>query len=158
MAKVEAHFTREGYERLKQELEDLKQQRVEIRAEIKDAREQGDLRENFAYHAAKESQGIIEARITGLEQRLDDAVIIEKGTMIDTVVLGVPITVRLEGAAADDTRVYTIVASEELDHFEDAASDASPIGQALVGKKAGDIAEVQGPQGIVRFEVVAIGG
>src|SRR5947209_4654307 len=87
MAKTEAHFTRDGYERLKQELEDLKQQRVEIRAEIKDAREQGDLRENFAYHAAKESQGIIEARIAGLEQRLGDAVIIEKGTMIDSVVL-----------------------------------------------------------------------
>ncbi|MBV9469686.1 MAG: transcription elongation factor GreA [Abitibacteriaceae bacterium] len=157
MAKTEAHFTREGYERLKQELEDLKTQRIEIRQEIKEAREQGDLRENFAYHAARETQGIIEARINSLESRLEDAVILEKGATLDSVVLGVPVTVRPVGDGAGDERVYTIVATEELEHVEDAASEESPIGQALLGKKVGDIAEVQGPRGIVRFEIVSIG-
>lgn len=157
MAKTEAHFTREGYERLQKELEDLKRQRIEIRTEIREAREQGDLRENFAYHAAKESQGMIEARITSLESRLEDAIIIENGTAVDKVMLGIPVTVRPPGTGEDENRVYTIVATEELEHVEDAASEESPIGQALLGKKVGEVVEVQGPRGVVRFEIISIG-
>jgi len=157
MPPVQARFTRESYDRLKQELENLKGQREGIRNDIQEAREQGDLRENYAYHNAKEAQGLLEARIHSLELQLGDALILEAGETLEEVVIGVPVTVRPEGGADDDLRVYTIVTAEELDYVDDAASADSPIGSALLGKKVGDIVEVQGPRGVVRFEVVAVG-
>ncbi|MDQ3812831.1 MAG: transcription elongation factor GreA [Armatimonadota bacterium] len=158
MPPVQPRFTRESYERLNKELEELKAQREGIRGDIRDAREQGDLRENFAYHAAKDAQGLLEARINSLELQLADAVIIEAGESQDEVVIGVPVTVRPVDGADDDLRTYTIVTAEELDYVDDAASADSPIGSALLGKKVGDIIAVQGPRGTVRFEVVSIGG
>ncbi len=157
MASIQARFTRDGYDRLKNELETLKTRRGEIINDIRETREQGDLRENHAYHAAKDAQGMLEARIHQLEHRLGDAIILEEGEVCEEVVLGVPVTVRLEGADEDDVRVYTIVHAEELETVENGASEESPVGSALLGKRVGDIAEVQGPRGVVRFEVVAIG-
>ena len=157
MASIQARFTRDGYDRLKNELETLKTRRGEIINDIRETREQGDLRENHAYHAAKDAQGMLEARISELEQRLADAVILEEGEVCDEVMLGIPVTVRLVGADADDVRVYTIVHAEELDNVENGASEESPVGSALLGKKIGDIVEVQGPRGAVRFEIVSIG-
>ena len=154
MAALQAQFTREGYERLKAELEDLKAQRVTIREEIKEARELGDLKENAGYHAARETQGMIEARINSLEERLEDAIVVDNPTF-EEVMLGVPVQVKNLDSGA--TRVYTIVASEELEFTEGAASEESPIGQALLGKKPGETAEVQGPNGPVQFEVLQIG-
>ena len=154
MAAIQAQFTREGYNRLQVELEDLKSQRVTIRQEIKEARELGDLKENAGYHAARETQGMLEARISNLEERLEDAIIVDNPSF-EEVMLGVPVEVKnLESGA---TRFYTIVASEELEFTEGAASEESPIGQALLEKKVGDIAEVEGPNGIVRFEILQIG-
>lgn len=154
MAGIQAQFTREGYERLKAELEELKTQRVAIREEIKEARELGDLKENAGYHAAREAQGMIEARINSLEERLEDALVVDNPTF-EEVMLGVPVQVKnLESGA---TRCYTIVASEEMDFTEGAASEESPIGQALLGKKVGEVAEVQGPNGPVHFEILQIG-
>ena len=155
---AEARYTRETYTRLQGELETLKTQRGEIREDIREAREQGDLRENFAYHAARDQQGMIEARIKSLEARLAGAKILEAGESSDEVVLGVAVTVRPAEAKGDEcNRVYTIVTEEELDAVEDAASEASPIGQALLGKKVGDTVEVQGPRGAVHFQIVSIG-
>ena len=154
MASPQAQFTREGYDRLQKELEELKSQRVVIREEIREARELGDLKENAGYHAAREQQGILEARIGSLESRLEDALIVDNPTY-DEVTLGVPVTVQMEGA--EKTRVYTIVASEEMDYVENAASEDSPIGQALLGKKAGEKVEVQGPRGPVNLEILKIG-
>ena len=154
MASLQAQFTREGYERLKAELEDLKTQRVSIREEIKDARELGDLKENAGYHAAKEAQGMIEARISNLESRLEDAIVVDK-LSYDIVVLGVPVQVQVEGASAP--RTYTIVASEELEYVDHAASEESPIGQALLGKKPGAVIELNGPRGLVKMEILKIG-
>ena len=154
MSSIQAQFTREGYNRLQAELEDLKAQRVTIRQEIKEARELGDLKENAGYHAARETQGMLEARISNLEERLEDAIIVDNPTF-DEVMLGVPVEVKnLENGK---TRFYTIVASEELEFTEGAASEESPIGQALLDKKIGDVAEVEGPNGIVRFEILQIG-
>ena len=154
MAAIQAQFTREGYDRLQAELEDLKSQRVTIRQEIKEARELGDLKENAGYHAAREQQGMLEARISNLEERLEDALIVDKPSF-DEVMLGVPVEVKnLENGK---TRFYTIVASEELEFTEGAASEESPIGQALLEKKVGEIAEVEGPNGIVKFEILQIG-
>lgn len=155
MASVEAHFTRAAYNRMHQELEALKEQRAEIRNDIKEAREQGDLRENFAYHAAKDAQGMLEARIVNIEARLANAVVVEEGAALEAVVLGVPVTVRR--ADTGDSRIYIIVSSEEMDSIENGASEESPVGSALLGKKVGDVAEVQGPRGPVHFEIVSIG-
>lgn len=154
MSAIQAQFTREGYTRLQAELEDLKTQRVTIRQEIKEARELGDLKENAGYHAAREQQGMLEARISNLEERLEDALIVDNPSF-DEVMLGVPVEVK--NLDNDKTRFYTIVASEELEFTEGAASEESPIGQALLEKKVGDIAEVEGPNGIVKFEILRIG-
>lgn len=155
MASLQPRFTREGYERLKTELESLKARRSELISDIKEAREQGDLRENHAYHHAKDMQGMAEARINELESRLADAIVLEAGESCDEVMLGIPVTVRQTDTG--QTRSYTIVSPEELDEVDNGASEESPIGSALLGKKPGDVVEVEGPRGIVTFEVISIG-
>jgi transcription elongation factor GreA len=155
MAAIQPRFTRESYERLQNELDSLKARRGEIINDIKEAREQGDLRENHAYHQAKDTQGMVEARISELELRLADAVILQEGEGLDEVILGVPVTVK--NLTSGQTRQYCIVTPEELDQVDNGASQDSPIGSVLLGKKKGEIAEVQGPNGIVKFEVLSIG-
>lgn len=157
MAATEPRFTRAGFDRLQTELDRLKAQRSEIINDIKEAREQGDLKENHAYHHAKDMQGMAEARISELEKRLEGASILEAGESVDEVIQGLPIKVRVLETGKE--RIYTIVTPEELDddEIEGGASADSPVGQALLGKKIGDIAEVQGPNGIVKFEVLHIG-
>jgi transcription elongation factor GreA len=151
MSSLQAQFTREGYEKLKVQLEELKAQRIVIRDEVKEARELGDLKENAGYHAARESQGIIEARISSLEARLEDAVIVDS-TSFEKVVLGAPVKVKNLSSGAE--RFYTIVGSEEIEFTDNAASEESPIGQAILGKKVGDIVDVNGA---VKFEILQIG-
>ena len=152
MAGFQAQFTREGFERLKIELEQLKQDRVDLRLEVKDARELGDLRENAGYHAARQALGILEGRISGLETRLEDAVIIEGGASFEEVGLGIP--VKIKNLTNGNERLYTIVGSEEMEFTEGGASELSPIGQALMGKKVGDVVNIN-PQ--VQFEILSIG-
>ncbi len=152
MAGFQAQFTREGFERLKTELEQLKQDRIDLRLEVKDARELGDLRENAGYHAARQALGILEGRISGLESRLEDAVIVENGASFEEVALGIP--VKIKNLSNGVERLYTIVGSEEMEFTEGAASEESPIGQALLGKKVGDVVNIN-PQ--VQFEILAIG-
>lgn len=152
MAGLQAQFTREGYDRLKLELEQLKQERIALREEVKEARELGDLRENAGYHAARQALGILEGRIESLEKRLEDPIIVEGDASFDEVVLGVPVTVK--NLASGVERVYTIVGSEELEFTENAASEESPIGQAILGKKLGDVVNVNGA---VDLEILKIG-
>jgi transcription elongation factor GreA len=156
MAGLQQRITRSSYERLKKELEELRGQRAGIIEDIKEAREQGDLKENFAYHAAKDAQGLLEARISSLEARLDNSVVVEEGEVNEEVVMGIPIQVK--NKTSNTERTYIIVSSEELEEFDDAASVDSPVGEALMGKKVGDVVGVQGPNGIVEFEVLSIGG
>ena len=151
MAGFQAQFTREGFDRLKAELEQLKQDRIALREEVKEARELGDLRENAGYHAARQALGILEGRITGLETRLEDAVIVENGSF-EEVVLGVPVKIKNLSTGAE--RVYTIVGSEEMEFTEGGASEESPVGQALLGKKVGDVANINAQ---VQFEILSIG-
>ncbi len=157
MAATEPRFTRQGHERLQTELDTLKAQRAEIINDIKEAREQGDLKENHAYHHAKDMQGMAEARIAQLEARLSGATILEEGEIVDEVIQGVPVHVR--ALESGQERTYTIVTPEELDDddLEGGASTDSPVGQALLGKRQGEIAEVQGPNGVIKFEVLQIG-
>ncbi len=153
MAGFQAQFTREGFERLRTELEQLKLDRIALREEVKEARELGDLKENAGYHAARQALGILEGRISGLETRLEDAVIVESGSLeFEEVVLGIP--VKIKNLSNGNERVYTIVGSEEMEFTEGAASELSPIGQALLGKKVGAIVNIN-PQ--VQFEILSIG-
>ena len=151
MAGFQAQFTREGFERLKTELEQLKLDRIALREEVKEARELGDLKENAGYHAARQALGILEGRISGLETRLEDAVIVENGSFED-VGLGIP--VKIKNLSTGTERVYTIVGSEEMEFTEGGASELSPIGQALLGKKVGDVVNINPT---VQFEVLSIG-
>jgi transcription elongation factor GreA len=157
---LQARFTREAYDRLVVELDALKQKRNEVRLDVKETREQGDLRENFAYHAAREQQGILEARIVNLEQRLADAIIVEAGDSMGEVIQGVPVTVKV--LSTGTTRVYMIISPEEMEEFDldcdhTPASNESPVGSVLLGKKEGDVVEVEGPSGIVQLEILKIG-
>ena len=154
MAGIEQRFSRSSYERLVTELENLKGQRAKIVQDIKEAREQGDLRENFAYHDAKNNQGILEARIAGLEARLADAVIVE-GDTNGEVMMGVPVKVYFKDQ--DRTRTYTIVTEEEVDEVDGGASADSPVGSALLGRKVGDVVEIEGPNGLAQIEVLSVG-
>jgi transcription elongation factor GreA len=154
MASLQPRFTREGYDRLVAKLDELKARRGELVEDIREAREQGDLRENHAYHHAKDMQGMVEAQISELQKRLADPIILEAGESMDEVTLGVPVTVEMQGIGE---RVYTIVSAEELDDYEDAASEESPIGSALIGKKAGEEVAVEGPNGLVKLKIVKIG-
>lgn len=154
MAGIEQRFSRSSYDRLVKELENLKGQRAKIVEDIKEAREQGDLRENFAYHDAKNNQGILEARIAGIESRLADAVIVE-GDANGEVMMGVPVKVHFKGQ--DRTRVYTIVTEEEVDEVDGGASADSPVGSALLGRKVGETVELEGPNGLVEVEILSVG-
>ena len=155
MAGIQQRITRASYDKLKKELEELRGQRAGIVEDIKEAREQGDLRENFAYHAAKDAQGLLEARIGSLEARLENSIVVEEGEINEEVVMGIPLQVRNKTSGTE--RTYIIVSSEELDDYDDAASVDSPVGEALLGKKVGDVVGVQGPNGLVEFEILSIG-
>jgi transcription elongation factor GreA len=155
MAGIEQRFSRSSYERLTQELENLKGQRAKVVEDIKEAREQGDLRENFAYHDAKNAQGILEARIAGVEARLANAVIVEGDEAGSEVMMGVP--VKINFLEQKRMRTYTIVTEEELDEVDGGASADSPIGVALLGKKVGDVVEIEGPNGLTKVEVLSVG-
>jgi transcription elongation factor GreA len=155
MAGIGQTLTRDSFERLSGELNELKKQRAEVSDEIREAREQGDLRENFAYHDAKNRQGILEARIALLESRLDDATVLEEGAAPEQVAIGTTVTVRRGNE--DRERTYVIVTEDELDQVNNGATADSPIGSALMGKRTGDNIEVQGPNGPINFEILKIG-
>ena len=139
--------TQETYDQLKQELENLKKvERPKIIDEIAEARAQGDLSENFAYHAAKDRQGEIESRINYLEDRVARAVIIKyDASQGGEIKFGA--TVKLH---------YTIVSPEGVDAINGKISFTSPIGKALLGKKKGDTVEVITPKGKNVFEVLDV--
>jgi len=146
--------SRASYDRLKEELENLKGQRAGIVDDIREAREQGDLKENFAYHDAKDRQGLLEARIATLELRLAESEIVEGEDAASEVMLGA--TVRVRNKETGQERPYTLVTEEERFEVDNAASVDSPVGQALMGQKVGDQVEVQGPNGPVYFEILEI--
>jgi transcription elongation factor GreA len=149
-------LTARGAEALRQELKRLKAQRPEISASIATAREHGDLKENAEYHAAKEQQGLAEARIRDIEAKLGNAQIIEvdKVNAGGRVVFGA--TVQLVNLD-DDTEVrYQLVGEDESDIKSGLLSIASPIARALVGKQAGDVVDVVTPSGKQSYEITAV--
>src|SRR5450830_29546 len=150
-------ITKRGAEKLKSELHKLKTvERPAIIQAIAEARAQGDLSENAEYDAAKDRQGFIEGRIQEVEGKLSAAQIIDPST-VDAggrVVFGS--TVELEDEATGDAVKYQIVGEDEADLKQGLINVSSPIARALIGKEEGDVAEVQAPGGIKRYEVVAV--
>jgi len=150
-------LTRRGAELLKSELHRLKSvERHAVIQAISEARAQGDLSENAEYEAAKDKQGFVEGRIKEIESKLAAAQVIEPGTLdaAGKVVFGTTVDLEDENSGAKVT--YQIVGDDEADLKQGLVSISSPIARALIGKEAGDVAEVQAPGGVRRWEIVDV--
>ena len=155
MASNEENFITEvGLEELKKELEDLTTNvRPSVINAIKDARALGDLSENAEYHAAKDKQSQVEARIRELEYLIENSIVIKEG---DSSEVRVGSTVEIKYIDDDEVEEYKIVGSTEADPFENKISNSSPIAQAILGKKLNDIASVESPNGSYDVQIVSI--
>ena len=149
-------LTVQGAEQLRQELKRLKRERPQISAAIGTAREHGDLRENAEYHAAKEQQGLAEARIRDIEAKLSDAQIIEvsKLNVDGKVVFGS--TVHLADIDEGTKVLYQIVGEDEADIKKGRVSISSPVARAMIGKFEGDVVEVSAPGGQRSYEIISV--
>ena len=149
-------LTKEGYNALKKEIEDLStRRRREVAERIKVAREFGDIAENAEYDSAKNEQAMLEARIAKLEERLASARVIEKRDILKDVV-SVGSTVRLRDVDAKQTVEYRIVGSAEANPAESKLSNESPVGKAIIGHKKGETVEVSTPRGSLKYKILEI--
>ncbi len=154
MAENRLPMTRQAYDRLGQEWDHLKKvERPLIIVEIAAARAQGDLAENAEYHAAKEKQGMLEDKIRELEDRLARAEIVTADPSgSDHIIFGAVVSVKNLGT--DKVVKYTLVGSDDVDAAQGRISSASPIGKSLMGKKPGDVVEVEIPKGRLKLEIL----
>jgi len=155
----ETHLSRSAHERLSAELEDLTTRgRVEVANRIEAARALGDLSENGDYHAAKDDQGKMEARIRQLQAILKKAVIVDEAAAGSggKVAAGTVVALRYEGD--DDVERYLVGSIEERhDEGLSVVSPGSPLGQALLGRGPGDVVEYEAPTGKLKVEIVSVG-
>jgi transcription elongation factor GreA len=150
------YVTRETLEQMKAELQRMKTvDRPAASKAIAEAREKGDLKENAEYDAAKEAQGLLEARIRKFESELATARILD-ATNIDTSKVTILTRVTITNLANQKSMTYQIVSEKEADLKAGKISITSPIGKGLVGKREGDIAEVKAPTGIINFRIEKI--
>lgn len=150
------YYTEEGLEKLKNELDFLKTtERANIAKQIAEARDKGDLSENAEYDAAKEAQGLLEAKIAKLESELSKARILDE-TQIDTSKVLIMSKVTIKNMVNSMTMTYLIVPESEADLKTKKISVNSPIAKGLLGKKVGEVAEIQVPSGLMKFEIVEI--
>src|SRR4026208_2582768 len=149
-------MTHVGYDRRDDEVERLKKERPNIVRAIAEARAHGDLSENAEYHAAKERQGFIEGRISEVEAKLGNAQIIDPSTLNADGRCVFGATVELEDAKSGETVTYQIVGDDEADIKQGKISISSPIARALIGKSAGDVAEVRAPAGVREYEILDV--
>lgn len=150
------YYTKEGLKKLKDELHEMKTvQRPSISDQIAEARDKGDLSENAEYDAAKEAQGILEMKISKLESVVANARLIDD-TNIDNSKVFILSKVRIKNISNGMEMEYMLVAENEADLKAKKISIDSPIGKGLLGKKQGEIADIQTPNGIIKFEVVEI--
>ena len=149
-------ITKEGYNGLMKELKFLKEkERPKISREIGEARGHGDISENAEYEAAKDKQGILEAKIKDLEYRLSMAEIIDPATLShDRIAFGA--TVRLLNVETDVEETYQLVGPDESDVSQKRISVHSPLGNALLGKQVDDSVMVKAPKGVIEYEVLEI--
>lgn len=150
------YFTKEGLQNLKNELSHLKNvERPNITKEIAEARDKGDLSENAEYDAAKEAQGMLEAKIAKLEEQLSQARVLNENDL-DTSSVHLLTKVSIKNVDNDMELTYAIVPESEADLMAKKISVESPIAQGLLGKKVGEIAEIEVPNGVVKFEIIGI--
>jgi len=149
-------MTKKGYELVKAELERLKtRERPKIVMAIKEAREHGDLSENAEYDAAKEAQGMLEAKIRDLEHKIAHANVIDTSSLSgDRVVFGA--TVTMEDFDTGEERTYRIVGADEADVKEGLISVESPMARALINRSIGDLAKVRTPNGVRKYEILQV--
>ena len=147
------YVTREGYEKLKKELADAIAQRPVISAAIAEARDKGDLSENAEYEAAREAQGILEARIVNLKDQVASARVIDE-SQIGTEKVQMLNKVRVMNLNAKKEMEFTLVGESEADFAAGKLAATTPIGRALMGHKKGEIVEAKVPSGILRFEIL----
>lgn len=149
----QAYVTKDGLAKLKAELKQLKTvKRKEIAGRIQEAKELGDLSENAEYAEAKTEQAFIEGRIIELENTLKNASVISEEASGEVVQIGSTVMLK----AGDTDKQYTIVGSNEADPSKGLISNESPLGQAFLGKKVGDIVEVKVPKGVVKYKVIKV--
>mgnify|MGYP001050846102 FL=1 len=152
----EVILTPEGLDKLEKELEVLKTvKRREVAERIKEAIEFGDITENSEYEAAKNDQAFIEGRIITLEKMLRNARVIEHQKN-STGIVHIGTKVKLQDLASNEELVYTLVGSAEADPMNNKISNESPVGKAIMGKKTGDIVEVDVPIGKIKYKIMQV--
>ncbi|NNM23911.1 MAG: transcription elongation factor GreA [Flavobacteriaceae bacterium] len=155
MSKV-SYYTEEGLKKLRDELNHLKDvERPKASQAIADARDKGDLSENAEYDAAKEAQGMLEMRISKLEETVANARIIDE-SQLDTSKVLVHSTVKIKNLTNNAEMNYKLVAQSEADLKSGKISVDSPIGKGLLGKEVGEVAEIEVPNGTVKFKIIEI--
>ncbi len=155
MGKVN-YYTAEGLKKLKDELNQLRDiERPKASQAIAEARDKGDLSENAEYDAAKEAQGMLEMRISKMEELVSNARIIDE-SQLDTSKVLVHSTVKIKNQVNGMVMTYKLVAQNEADIKTGKISVDSPIGKGLLGKQVGDTAEIQVPKGVMKFDVIEI--
>ncbi|HQR09251.1 MAG TPA: transcription elongation factor GreA [Gemmatales bacterium] len=156
MASDQVVMTREGYDKLKLNLDHMQNvEMIEVAKRIATAREMGDLSENAEYHAAREDQGMLKARIDSLKDKLANAFIVDKSTLpTDQVVFGSK--VKVYDVKFKETEEFELVGPGEEDYDNNKILASSPMGQAMMGKKIGDNFEVQAPAGVLKYQIKGI--
>lgn len=145
----------EGFKQLEKELDRLKKERPGVIQAIKEAREEGDLSENAGYDAARERQGMLEARIKYIESRMAQFNVIDLDTISgDKVMFGA--TVKIEDLESGEEKEYTLLGPDEADYARGSISVQSPVARAMLGKEEGDEIVVDAPRGKIHYEIVSI--
>ena len=151
-----SYFTEEGLQKLKDELKQLRTvERPNISKQIAEARDKGDLSENAEYDAAKEAQGLLEMKISKLETLIGNARVVDE-SQLDTSKVLIHSNVKLKNTKMNKEMTYKLVAQSEADLKTGKISVDSPIGKGLLGKEAGDIAEIDVPNGTITFEILEV--
>ena len=151
------YYTEEGYNRLKDELHNLKSdQRPKVIQSIADARDKGDLSENAEYDAAKEKQGFIEGRIADIEAKLSNCIIIDPKELHKDGRCVFGTTVIIQDLDSEDEVEYQIVGDDEADIKEKKISISSPLAKALIGKENDDVVEFESPGGLKTYEILKV--
>lgn len=156
MADDRIPMTREGFDKKKAELDRMQgEEMIELTKRVAAARDLGDLSENAEYHAAREDQGILQARINMLKDQLSRAYIVDKDTLpTDSVAFGSRVTVM--DLDMDEEETFELIGPGQENPDKNRILTSSPIAQGLLGKKKGETAEIQVPRGVIRFKVLKI--
>ena len=153
MSETNVYVTQETFDKMREELQRMKSiDRPAASRAIAEAREKGDLKENAEYDAAKEAQGMLESKIKQLEVAVSNAKIVDTST-IDTSKVTILTKVTITNLGTKKTVTYQLVGEKEADLKAGKISASSPIGKGLIGKKIGDTAEVQAPNGVMKFSI-----